>query len=68
MSTAIHLIRHPSALVAVIACMTMTFLHLLEILKEKKRQEYVQKQKAKLASYQSKVKSEAEKIQVSLSH
>jgi hypothetical protein len=35
-----------------------------ELLKEKKRQEYVQKQKAKLANYQSKVKSEAEKIQV----
>lgn len=35
-----------------------------ELLKEKKRQEYVLKQKAKLANYQSKVKSEAEKIQV----
>jgi len=36
----------------------------LELLKEKKRQEYVLKQKAKLANYQSKVKSEAERIQV----
>jgi hypothetical protein len=35
-----------------------------EAQKEQKRKEYVQKQKQKLAQYQSKVKSEAEKIQV----
>jgi hypothetical protein len=35
-----------------------------EALREQKRREYVQKQKQKLAQYQSKVKSEAEKIQV----
>jgi hypothetical protein len=35
-----------------------------EIIKEQRRKEYAQKQKMKLASYQNKIKTEAEKIQV----
>lgn len=38
--------------------------HLIELLKEQRRKEYVQKQKAKLVHYQEKIKTEAEKIQV----
>ena len=34
-----------------------------EQLKEQKRREYVKKQKQKLSTYQSKIKTEAEKIQ-----
>jgi hypothetical protein len=47
-------------LAVLIRCLTC----FAEALREQKRREYVQKQKQKLAQYQSKVKSEAEKIQV----
>lgn len=40
------------------------YCYYIEALKEQKRKEYAQKQKQKLAQYQNKVKSEAEKIQV----
>ena len=48
----------------VIILLFLLYWHLIEALKEQKRKEYAQKQKQKLAQYQNKVKSEAEKIQV----